>query len=382
MPTRALALASALLTLVIPMTATAEDHLRVQRFAADLSPAGASAVKAGGVVEGLWTGPDGGLTAAVRPERGAAVLLRLGADGQAARQPLEVQGALAGAAPRPDGGAVVLTEVELARVDAGGRVLARRSLPRATPGPEALAVGEAGVWQAFPDRLAHLALDGADASVKLPLFPPPKECTATPQPGACRWQLETGLLVPLRGGGCLVQEALVIEHDASGPNRTVQAALTILDTHGKVLAQALLGKVTSSLEWFNSGAGQNLAGAPGKFTLVRRAYQGQTMVKLVGARGDDLLVVVREGASTRLKRLGPKLEERWDRHVQDGSAPALSPAWTRGILLYSGNRWVEAFDEQGTPGARDTFEPSGYDPSELRSAIGQTPAGEWLLVSW
>jgi len=377
MPTRALAL----LALAVPMAAHA-DEVRVQRFAADLTPAGSWSAAAGGVVEGLWTGADGGVIAAVRPEQGASALLRLGAGGQAVRQPLEVKGALDGAAPRPDGGAVVLTDQELARVDAGGRVLARRSLPRATPGPEVRAVGEAGVWLAFPDRLAHLALDGADASVKLPLFPPPKACTATPQPGACRWQLETGLLVPLRGGGCLVQEALVIDHDASGPNRTVQAALTVLDAHGKVLAQALLGKVTSSLEWFTSSPGQNLAGAPGKFTLVRRAYQGQAMVKLVGERGGDLLVVVREGASTRLKRLGPRLEERWDRHVQEGSAPALSPGWTRGTLLFSGNRWLEAFDDRGKPGARDTFEPAAHDPSELRNAIGQTPAGEWLLVSY
>jgi hypothetical protein len=366
------------------MTASAEV-IHAQYFAADLSTTRAWTASPGGVIASLWANPDGGVTAAVQPPQAPPALVRLGADGrEQGRTAFQVKGVLDDALALPDGSVMVLTDLEVARVDGDGRVLERRALPGAEPGPVARVLGDQGVWQAWPNRLEHLSLDGKDAKVMLPLGTPPQECAKGPvRNGRCGWELEPRLLSPLRGGGCLVQEALVLEHDASGPNRTVQAALTVLEASGNVGAQALLGKVKSSLEWFNFGpSGGNLSGLPGKFSLVRRSFTGDTDLRLVEERGHEMLLVVREGASTWLKRLDRALKERWSRFVQDGSSVALSPGWTKGILLYSGQAWLEAFDEQGQPGARDTVQASGYDPSKLRNAIGQTPAGEWLLVSY
>jgi hypothetical protein len=172
-------------------------------------------------------------------------------------------------------------------------------------------------------------------------------------------------------------------HDAGGTRRTRQVALTLLDGEGRSGAQVTLGEVRSRLEWFNfDSSGGNFSIFPGKFTLVRRSYEGNAGVGLVGERpGGDLMVMLGDHGSW-LVRLDRSLRVKWKRWVQGQNLPALAPSWSKGIFLYSGGYFTRAFDESGGAERQGEVKWDEYDPSHYRSVANQSSTGEWLLVSY
>lgn len=365
----------------------AGDVLRLQRFDSQLRATEGVSWEVGGRVAGpVLALPGGEFAAVVEPASGTPWIGRWDASGRELRRlGPKLSGPVVAAHAREDGAFLVVTGRELVLVRGeDGNVLARRQLPAGAGETLAVAAADTGAWIAYRERLVHAGLDGRDRTRSLPAVPPPlAQCKKEYGEGrSCSWETPFAALFATRGG-CLLAEAVVFQHDASGPSLTRQVALSRLDAEGGILAQETLGEAKKRLEWFyvKSSPG-NPSPMPGKLGLVRRRWDGVTYLDLAAERpGGDLLVLVSsEGKS--LVRLSPSLERRWSRPVQPGSSPALSPAWAKGIFLYSGGSFVHAFDEDGGSPRAAAFEPKGYDPSELRAVAGQTPAGDWLLVSY
>jgi len=394
-----------LLLLGCPLSATAGETIWAQYLGADLKPTRAWTAAAGGEVVSLVTLPDGGMAAVVQPASGPPVLAGWSLAGTAQPvRPLAVDGPVKAAERSADGTWLVLTGRELARCGADGKVVTRRAIPpgASQEGAIAVAVAATGAWLAWPDRLSYLPLEGAERSWKLPFQEPPLETCRKEfkHPEECRYEVRLSDLQPVGGDRCLVSESLVIHHNASGPRTTRQAALTLVESTGKVAARRLVGEVSSSLQWFNfDHSAGNFSGLPGPFTLVRRSYQGSTELWLAAARGGDLLMVFMSGTRRWIERVGPSLERRWEQSVDTMGGAAISPAWTKEILYFAGAAELNAFAEDGKPLADGslfyyydsasgppppppTVQLRDVDRRELRNAIGQTPAGEWLLVSY
>lgn len=383
---------SAIMT--IPLQAAGGGRIWLQAFGSDLEAGRAVSFEAGGAIAGrLRALPGGEFAAIVEPAGGRARIVRWDAGGrEVGRVELTLLGKPRDLFVRRDGSAVVVTSEEVALVGAPpGEVRSRRALRGGTLAARAVEPGETGAWLAYVDsaegaplkgRLVYAPLEGEEVTRPLPVMSPPSAACEKEYPGReCPWTAQFQGLVPTETGGCVVAEGLVFYHAVGGANETRQLVLTELDAQGGTRAARTLGEATSSLEWFGSRSSPgNFSIFPGKMFLVRRSYHGYTAFLNASTKDPgDLLVLV---TGTYLKRLGSSLEERWSRFVQPGASPALSPAWARGVFLFSGDVFVQAFDEGGGAERVAPFQPEGYRPSTLHNVVGQTAAGEWLLASY
>lgn len=392
----------AVVLMTVPVMATAEEAIRLQRFDGELRLTGQATWDAGGEVRGSMIALPGGEFAAVVDEpKGRRVLVRWDERGkELQRVRVDVPGAVGALGAQKDGAYVVVTDREVAKVRSkDGVVEARRPLPdrsgetgnpelappfmEPSVEPELASVTEGGAWIGYEDQVVFVGLDGRTVTRKLPVPPPPeKQCKKEyGEVKGCPYRFRFGWLWGLGGGSCLLDEKLDFFHDAGGSRRTEQVALTLLDGEGRSGAQATLGEVKSRLEWFNfESSGGNFSIFPGKFTLVRRAYEGNAAVGLAGERpGGDFLIMLVDGG-VWLVRLDRTLRVKWKRWVQGGGVPALAPSWSKGIFLFSGGVRIHGFDENGGSERLGSVKWDEYDPSNYRSVANQSSSGEWLLA--
>jgi hypothetical protein len=198
---------------------------------------------------------------------------------------------------------------------------------------------------------------------------------------------------------CLLAENVSHGYDVSGTHRqdaTDQGILSLLRSDGTLMAQRVLGKATSELEWFWIEGRDSRSLLPGipNFGLVRRRHYGSTGVALHMERANGDILLDMSGVPKLYDR---DLRQRWAAEGGAVSPEGVSPPWTRGISLFSAHKHgvTRVYDEQGkivSDTARWIAEKAWgpepeYDPNApprprkwARVAVGQSPSGEWLVA--
>ncbi len=327
---------------------------------------------------------------------GRMELVRWDIEGKEAfRRRVELATAVLDSRLEPDGSLVVVHEKEIVKLGSDGKTLAKRRVPdgdslaywaKRTNSSKLhweAAAAPAGAWIATPERLVFASLDGKDASVPAPIG---VRCEAIHQPNEreCKESLHTVSLVPNESGECLLVEELGIDHRIKGGHdRTEQVVLSLVSRNGQVLVQRMFGKVESRLEWFwaENRDSRSLMPSIPDFGFVRRRYSGLSRVTFIGERqGGGFITDVDDDRCSTVRQLDSRLRDVWCGAImRNGST--LSPAWTKGILIDSGD-YVNAYDEAGALRYAE-LKPREGEPERTpwNTTIGQMPSGDWI-VAW
>jgi hypothetical protein len=385
------------LVLAGALSAMAEDAMHVARTNSALAPTGRFTWAAGGEVRGpMQVTPAGEVTALVARAKGEMDLVRWSADGkELLRRRVELAAAVFDSRLEPDGSLVVVDEKDIVKLGHDGRTLARRRVAelesvaryeryrvygelrsKAAAAPE-------GAWIATSERLLFAGFDGKGISVPAPIG---VRCEAIHQPGGrgCKESIHTVSLVANESGECLLVEELGIDHRIKGGHdRTEQLVLSLVSRTGELLAQRMLGKVESRLEWFwaENRDSRSLMPSIPDFGLVRRRYSGLARLRIAGERQGKGFIVIGSGIGCRIRQFDPRLGDGWCRTILTAGMTELSPAWTKDILIVSGD-YVNTYDEAGALHYAE-LKPREGEPERtiLNTAIGQTPGGDWI-VAW
>jgi hypothetical protein len=316
-------------------------------------------------------GPAGELVALVAAGPRRLQLVRWSPAGtETQRRELDLPGQVAAWRLLPDGGLTVVTTAVLARLDAAGRISARR--PLALPVAEALgvAVGLADVWLAFPDRLVHAGLEGDPRTRPAPISTPGHDFRFL-------------AMVATASGECLVAEGLHVSYPVSGTaaqDLSVQTVLSLLDAQGRVLATRTLGEIDTWRQWFWSETlPGNASALPSSMGLVRTRHGGTTEIALLAEAAPSGFLAV--GAN--LIRLDRQLQLTWSLPLGYGLPVVLSPPWGSGLVLVAKGRHAFPFDEKGaTEFQAPSIAAQEGGPDLSRAALGRDPSGGWFLVTY
>jgi len=377
MKRRALAFLGAIAMVTMTTQASAEDRLSLHRLDADLRPGRQVSWPAGGRLLGpVHVRPDGRVVALIEPRPGALQVVEWSIEGkEAARRPLEgAAGKAATSRLSADGTLTVVTGAAILKLGADGRALARRSLTLRAAEALAVRAAPSGAWFAFKDRLVFAGFEG-DPIVK----PAPISAGAAEIPFL-------GMAVS-RQDECLLAEGRSVTHRLSGNpggDTTRQVVLTLVDRKGQVRGRRVLGEIGTEREWFwSEKQPSNPSFLPNHFGLVRTRHRGWTDLEALAEAGHGgFLAVLSEGGVMVLKGLDAELEELFSRALRSKPPFAISPPWTKGLLLAAGERTALAFDERGGSERRGAFREveGGPERDSLRVTVGQGPQGEWLVV--
>jgi hypothetical protein len=377
------------------LSAMADDTIHVTRIDSTLASTGRFTWAAGGEIQGpMQIAPAGEVIALVARAKGEMDLLRWSPEGkEVSGRRVELATAVLDSRLEPDGSLVVVDEKEIVKLGRDGKTLARRQVPElksvalsmrrgddSKPQSKVAAASE-GAWIVTPERLLFARFEGKDVNVPAPIG---VRCEAIHQPDEreCKEAIRAVTVVANEAGECLLSEELVIDHRVKGysHDRTEQLVLSVVSRTGDVLAQRTFGKVESRLEWFWVERGShNPTPFPSHFGIVRRRYSGLARLGIAGERRGNGFIAILEG---RVRLFDSRLRDiKWDGRFIDVGMIELSPAWTKGMLIVSGD-YVNTYDEAGMLHYAE-LKPREGEPERtpLNTAIGQTPGGEWI-VAW
>jgi hypothetical protein len=183
---------------------------------------------------------------------------------------------------------------------------------------------------------------------------------------------------------CVVAEVRGTAHPVSGRyvgDFVSDLVLTALGPKGDVLGERAFGTLRTRREWFWSEPGGLFPRAVG---IWRTRYEGGAGLFGWGERaGGDVVLLTDAGSGPSLVRLDGALRDRWTRPCELTGA-VLAPPWGPRFLVYSEYADVAAFDDDGRDAGRGRMRFPVGSPDEVaaRSALGVTPAGEWVVVRY
>jgi hypothetical protein len=389
-------------------TAFADDVIWLYRLNEKLETTRELSWRAKGKIAGpLYFLPEREVMALVEA-RGRFELVRWTTAGKEARRtPVEMTGTLVASRLNGDGTLTVVTSDRLLRLAGDGRTLAQRALtlPMAevalqeasADDERAVVASPGGAWFAFKDRLVYEGLDGKEMVKRAPIGLASRDYEG-------EWfgripLIVVGSMLATERDECLLAENVSHGYDVSGTHRqdaTNQVVLSLIGSDGTLVAQRVLGKARSELEWFwiEDRGSQSLLPSIPTVGLVRRRHYGRVGVALhMGRANGDILLDI----SGMPKLYDHMLRQRW---AAEGGAvfpEGVSSPWTRGMLLFSAHKhgWTCVYDEQGKIvsdtvrwiaekawGPEPEYDPNARPPPRkwARAAVGQSPSGEWLVA--
>jgi hypothetical protein len=336
------------------------------------------------------------IVALVRPLKGdRLILMRWTIDGKILlRRPLDLTEVIASFL-ESDGALLLVTGSELLRISsAGDGAIERYPLPADVKGNKKIqlvenggwydlhvAVGPHGAWFELKDRLVRLGFDGKTTVVPMPLY------ALFPAQGSVREYVQERHLLATADGGCLVGEYVVNEFPVKGGyhfDHAINSVLTLVDSAGAVRARSESGKIRTTWEWFWTEKSGTYTDLPSDMGLVRARHEGGGgCFVAVAERADGGFLLLTDD----LICLDRSLKKIWKRSLGfAGGLEAISPSWSRGVLVSSGPNGFYAADNQGKGFRKVSY----FDEAEKRRpyhdfpniAVGQSPSGEWLVVEY
>lgn len=361
---------------------------------AALSPIHRVSWKAGGGIQGpMQVTPAGEVVALVALTPSRVEFVRWNSEGkEVLRRAVQVPVPVVATRLTSEGGLVIVAEGALVKLGPDGMMLARRELPFSLRVPNELshlvwaeaAATSDGAWIALPERLVLAGLDGKDVIVLAPIG---VSCAMVPQvpDKECQERIHALGLVATEKGECLLAEDLTIWHKIKGGryDHTEQLFLSLLSRSGEVRATRKFGETSTQKEWFWVERGsQNPTPFPEDFGLVRTRYNGKTVLREMAERreGGFVLALGEAGRGEIVRRLEADLKDRW-RAPYIARWGTISASWTRGVLIFNEAMSISLFDEAGAKGEGHVEQQPDSKPRRDRTAIGQTPRGNWI-VAW
>lgn len=394
-------LAAGMLMMTAGATVSAFDQISVYRFDSQLKQIGPRVWKVDGEpLAPVYVVPGSGdILALVKPAAGTVLQLeRWTSEGKpVSRRAVDV-GDIVASQLAPDGSALILaTASELVTIPVGVAPSpapeVRHALPDTVKGGKQVSIGPAGAWFGAGAKLIHVGLDGrTSVSIDLPLVkdvPPQPEGVrpGTPGPGQGPWRfLGERRLVALADGGVVVVETVdhVFQIKQSDCDVVSIPTFTAVAPDGKVRGRMSLGEVETTSDWFwSERSPSNPSWLPERMGLRRTRHTGGEYLVGLGPKGaSDLLVL---SGKTKLQRFDATLKKVWSTSLKDSGIDVLSPSWTRGVAYHRYGRLYTLGDNGKESRWSDYFDAAAMTrPARvaIQVAVGQTPAGEWLIVNY
>lgn len=349
--------------------ALADDTITVHHLDTDLRPARKTSWSVGGTLLGApQVARNGEIVALVQASKGPHLAKWTPRSDETFRQPVDVSGKIVASRLSMDGTLILVTTTTVVQVGADGRILARRLLN--LPISEAIGVKAApsGTWVAFKDRVVYVRMEWEPIIAQVPI-------------GRKEPTLRLLGMAVSQNGDCAIAEGkyqwFELKGNSSG-DTTLQIVFTIFDTQGQIHGQRTVGELHTEREWFwSEKEPSNPTSFPTAFGIMRTRHFGETRLDaLVDAANGDFLALTGQ----TLTRYDRQLNPIWVRTIEGTPPVALSPPWTPGLLLASGEHYAFVFDQKGGSEKQAPARiPEDPRPNLSRGAIGQDH-DQWIVV--